>query len=68
MKLKFPQHTSEKSSNIKSYKHPSEVAELFQTDGRMDRERDGGKEETDINLALAFRNYADAPKNRFLNK
>jgi hypothetical protein len=56
MKLEFSRQIFEKSSNIKFHENPSSGGggELFHTDGQT----------TDMTkLIVAFRNFANAPKN-----
>ena len=54
--LNFLGWLSKKSSNIESHQNPSVGAELLHADGRTDM----------TNLIIAFRNFANAPKNSTL--
>jgi hypothetical protein len=57
IKLAFSQQIFDKSSNINLMKIRPVGAELFQGNGRTDRQTDTTK------LTAAFRNFAKAPKN-----
>ena len=57
MKLEFYRQIFEKSSNIKVHENSSSWRRVVHADGR-----------TDVTmLIVAFRNFADAPKNRAID-
>jgi hypothetical protein len=59
MKLEFSQYIIERNRKIKFYQICPVGAELFCVDRQMNRRTDFTK------LTVAFRNFADAPKNLF---
>jgi hypothetical protein len=62
MKLEISRQNFEKHSNTKFHENPSSGSQLVpygHMDGRTDRQ-------TDMNGIVAFRNFANTPKNRRL--
>jgi len=57
--LEFSRHIFQKLSNIRFHEYPPVGAELFHANGQTDRHDE---------VSIAFRNFANAPKNKHYRK